>query len=428
MTAAPSLPLLGPGQGRARGRSPFSDVVPTLWLVAVYAVLVATWVVAGPVLPGERWLAVHLFTLGVLTNAILAFSEHFSRAVTRTPGERAWWWTWIANLGIVLLLVGLPTGWLPLLAAGATIITAVVFLAWYRLRRMRRQAVGARFAWIVRVYERAHGQFVHAAVLGAVLGLGLVPGSWYTGVRLAHLHANVLGWGGLTLMATLVFFGPTMARVQIEPGADDRAARALRWGATGLTAAVLLLLLLGLPGVGGSVARIAATVGLVVYAGAVTRVCLPVWRAVYRARVTGPRPLVLGAATWLPIVAWSDVLVVGTAGWRWLDGLGLVALAGVLAQAISATLVYLAPMLRGRTTGDRETVRYRLEVGTRTRGVVFNLGVLLVVMDALRLGGALPFAAVGWGSLLVVLLVTAVTAGWPLRRAAEVGDDTAGRA
>jgi len=392
-----------------------------LWLVAVYAVLVATWVVAGPVLPGERWLAVHLFTLGVLTNAILAFSEHFSRAVTRTPGARAWWWTWIANLGIVLLLVGLPTGWLPLLAGGATIITTVVFLAWFRLRRMRRQAVGARFAWIVRVYERAHGQFVHAAVLGAVLGLGLIPGTWYAGVRLAHLHANVLGWGGLTLMATLVFFGPTMARVQIEPGADDRAARALRWGATGLTAAVLLLLLLGLPGVGGSAARIAAAVGLAVYAAAATRVCLPVWRAVYRARVTGPRPLVLGVTTWLPIVAWSDVLVVGTAGWRWLDGLGLVALAGVLAQAITATLVYLAPMLRGRTTGDRETVRYRLEVGARTRAVTFNLGVLLVALGAAGLTGPVPAAALGWGLMVIVPVVTGGTAAWPLRRSAAAG-------
>lgn len=422
MTGTSSLPLLGPGQGRSRGRSPFADVVPTLWFVAGYAVLVAAWVVAGPVLPGDRWLAVHLFTLGVLTNAILAFSEHFSRAVTRTPGERAWWWTWIANLGIALLLLGLPTGWLPLLGGGATIIATVVFLAWFRLRRMRRQAIGARFAWIVRVYERAHGQFVHAAVLGALLGLGLIPGAWYTGVRLAHLHANVLGWGGLTLMATLVFFGPTMARVQIEPGADDRAARALRWGATGLTAAVLLLLLLGLPGTGGTVARLTAATGLAVYAAAATRVCLPVWRAVYRARVTGPRPLVLGAATWLPIVAWSDVVVVATAGWRWLDGLGLVALAGVLAQAITATLVYLAPMLRGRTTGDRETVRYRLEVGARTRAIAFNLGVLLVVLGAARVLGPLPAAALGWGLIVVVLAVTGITGAWPLHRSAASGD------
>ncbi len=63
--------------------------------------------------------------------------------------------------------------------------------------------------------------------------------------RVAHLHANVLGWGVLTLLATVVFFGPTILRRQIEPGADERAARRLRHGATGVTVAVLALVATG---------------------------------------------------------------------------------------------------------------------------------------------------------------------------------------
>jgi hypothetical protein len=411
---ARTLPVIGPGRGRQRGASPFADVLPTLWLVAGYGLAVLMWLLAGPALPGGRWLAVHLFTLGVLTNVILAFSEHFSRAVTRTPGERAWWWTWLANLGILLVLVGLPTGWLPGLAVGATVLTGVVVAAWWRLRAMRRGAVGARFTWVVRLYERAHGAFVHAALLGALLGLGMIAGPWYLGVRLAHLHANVLGWGGITLLATLVFFGPTMARTRIEPGADDRAARALRRGATALTVAVLLLLLLGLPGGWGTAARLMAGLALAGFALAATSVCLPVGRAVLRARVTASRPLLLGALLWLVAVVWLDVAVVITGTWRWLDAIGVAALAGVLAPAILSTLVYLAPMLRGRTTGERELVRIRLEVGARTRAVSANLAVVAVTVGASRVAGELPVAQIGWTLLGATVLVTAATGLWPL--------------
>lgn len=62
----------------------------------------------------------------------------------------------------------------------------------------------------------------------------------------------------------------------------------------------------------------------------------------------------------------KPVVVVGSA-WRWLEMLGVIALAGVVGQAILATLIYLTPMLRARSTGARELVRQRLEVGARTR-------------------------------------------------------------
>lgn len=411
-----SLPLLPPGHGkRPRGRSPFGAAAPSITLALVYALLLGVWLAVGDPLPGGRWFAVHLFTLGVLTNLVLTFSEHFSRTVTRTMGERSWWWPIVTNLGIVLTLVGLPTGWLPLLAVGATIVTGAVFAAYLRLRRMRRAALGARFAWIVRIYERAHGAFIHGAVFGALLGTGVVAGSWYVPMRLAHLHANVLGWGALTLLATLVFFGPTMARCQIEPGADARAARALRHGATGLTVAVLVLLLIGLEAPYGPIARLVAGAGLVVYAVAAGLVCAPVFRAVRRARVTAARPLVLGVCLWLPAVIAADALVVVSGAWSWLDALGVLALAGVLAQAITATLVYLAPMLRGRTTAARDVIRERLEVGARTRAVALNLGVLLTAVGGSRVLDAPPVPVVGWSVVGITLGATLVVGLWPPR-------------
>jgi hypothetical protein len=413
--SAPAARAPGPGRThpRARGRSPFGPATPSIAAALVYAAAVGGWLVFGELLPGGRWFAVHLFTLGVLTNLVLTFSEHFARTVTRTPGERAGWWPVVTNIGILLVLVGFPGGQRWLLAAGSGIVTGAVLAAWLRIRRMRRNAVGARFSWIARVYERAHGAFVHGAVLGALMGTGLVVGSWYGAARIAHLHANVLGWGGLTLLATLVFFGPTMARTRIEPGADERSARALRFGATGLSVAVVLLLLTGSGGAGGTIARVGAGVALGVYAWAASVVCLPVGRAVWRAKPTAARPLVAAVCVWLPLVAWTDVAVVATGSWRWLDAVGVAALAGVLAQAILATLVYLAPMLRGTTTDAREVIRTRLEIGLHVRAATLTLGVLSCVVGAMRILEAVPWATIGWSLIGVTLLTTAVTAMWP---------------
>jgi hypothetical protein len=289
----------------------------------------------------------------------------------------------------------------------------VVFLAYLRLRRMRKQAVGARFTWIVRVYERAHGAFLHGAVIGGVLGVGIIPGEWHIGFRTAHLHANVLGWGGLTLLATLVFFGPTMARTRIEPGADDRAARALRFGATGLSAAVLLLLAVGAPQGWGVAARWGAAAGLGVLAWAGAAVCLPVARAAWRAKPTAPRLLVAAVAVWLPLVVAADVAVVATAAWRWLDPLGAAALIAVLGQAILATLTYLAPMLRGRAGEQREIIRRRLEVGSTTKAVAFQLAAVLAVVDNAPLTGMPRLFPIAWGLLVAVVVATAVAALLP---------------
>jgi hypothetical protein len=414
--APTSLPLLPPGHGRPRGRSPFGDAAPSVLVALGYAAATLTWLAIGDVLPGGRWLAVHLFTLGVLTNLVLTFSEHFTHAVTRTPGQRAAWWPLVTNLGILGVLVGRVADQRIVLAVGATIVATAVFAAYRRLRRMRRQAVGARFGWIVRAYERAHGAFLHGAVLGLVLGVGLVPAGWFGGVRLAHLHANVLGWGGLTLLATLVFFGPTMARTRIEPGADARAARAIRIGATALSVALLGLLLLGLPGAGGTAARLGAGAGLAVFAVTTALVCLPVGRAAARAKFTAQRWMVVAVCVWFPVLVALDAIAVTVGAWRWLDSLGLAALVGVLAQAVLVTLTYLAPMLRGRTTGTRDHVRLRLETGAVARTVVFQFGVVLLLVAGAVGGGPVPLAALGWAAVASVLAVTAVTVLRPAPR------------
>ncbi len=408
------------GHRRTRlGRSPFWAAAPSISAALVAAVAAVVWVVAGRWLPGGRWFAVHLLTLGVLTNLVPVFSEHFARRMTRADAPRWRAQPLVLNAGLIAVLVGIPTGAVWAVGAGATVATAVVFVSYRRLRRLRRAAdEAARFAWVVRIYERAHGAFVHGAMLGLLMGVGLLPGRWYGPARLAHLHVNVLGWGGLTLLATLVFFGPSMTRTRIARGADDRAARALGVGATGLGVGVLALLVTGVGGGVATVFRVGASAGLAAYAWAASVVCLPVARGAVGAGGSATRWPVAAVAVWFPLLAWADVAVVLTGRWALLNALGLAMLLGVLVQAVAATLVFLTPMLRGRSFASRDLLLARLERGAPARTAVFHVGVLLVAAAATNRLVGLDVAAVlartGWVLLLGALVQQLVAALWPL--------------
>ncbi len=392
-------------------RSPFAAAAPSVLVAVGYALTVLVWLAAGDQLPGGRWLAVHLFTLGVLTNLVLTFSEHFSRTLTHTPGERPAWWPLVTNAGILLVLVSLPSSHRVGVTIGSTVVAVSVVAALRRIRSMRRGALGARFSWIVRAYEHAHAMFLLGVALGALLGIGGMSGAWYGAGRLAHLHANVLGWGVLTLLATLVFFGPSMARTRIEPGADRRARPALAVGAGALLVAVAALVAMGAGGATGTPARLVAAAGLAVFGGAATIVCLPVVRAV-RQRPGAAAPLVVAASTWLVVLLWADALVIATASWHLLDALGVAVLGGVLAQAILATLLYLSPMLRAGSARQRAVVQARVDTLAHPRAVVFNLGIALVVAST-TVAPDPAVLAVGWGLVGIVVIGAAVTVALP---------------
>lgn len=426
MTGQPTDRNLAGHRPSRLGRSPFGSTAPSIATALLIAVVAMVWIVAGDGWSSGRWVPVHLFTLGVLTTLVLVFSEHFGRTLTRQPAETIRWQPPVLIAGVAAVVAGLPMDLTWLVGLGSTVVTAVVLVSWWRLRRMRRAAVGARFLWIVRMYERAHGAFVHGAILGILMGTGVLGGAWYASARTAHLHVNVLGWGGLTLLATLVFFGPTLTRTRIVEGADHRAARALRFGATGLSVGVLLLLATGVGGTAGTVLRVLGAVGLGVYAWAATVASVPVAQAAHRAKPSATRWPVIALSTWFPVVVWADVVVVATGTWRYLDALGLAMILGVLVQAIATVLTYLAPMLRSRSFAGRDLVIARFERGASLRAVAHNLGVLAVVVAAVGrsdLGTAgVVLARGGWALVLAALAQQLVTGLWPVPADAEDGD------
>jgi hypothetical protein len=358
---------------------PFGHLRPAVAVAAAYGVAVVAWLAGGDVLPGGRWLAVHLFTLGVLSNLILALTHHFAQTLLKAPpGSAAGRRFVLFNAGALLVLT-FPASWRGPLALGAVLVTAAVFWLYLDLRRMRRRSLGSRFIFVVRAYERACSAFMHGALLGMLLGIGVLGGAWYGAVRLAHLHVQILGWGGLVLLATVVFFGPTVMRTRIEPGADRTAAPALRYGATALTVSVVALIVTGAGDPYALPARLLAAIGLAGYATAATVICLPVLKAARRSGGNVHGRLIGGACVWFPITIWAGVGLVATERWVLLDALGASLLIGVLAQAIIGALGYLAPMVWTGGAQARSAARAQLERLPRVRLAVHNAAALAVV-------------------------------------------------
>lgn len=393
-------------------RAPFARLRPAVALAAAYAAASLLWVVAGDVLPGSRWLAVHLFTLGTLTNLVAALSGHFAETLLHVrPPRGALVRLALLNVGTLAVLVAIPTNRTWLVASGATVVSVAVFWLYLSLRRMRKDSLGGRFAFVVRSYERASGAFLHAALLGALLGAGVLPGAWYVSGRLAHFHVGVLGWGGVTLLATLVFFGPTVMRTRMEDGADAAASRWLGHASTGLTIATFALLGTGMGGTAATVLRLVAAAGLGVYAWAATAVCVPVLRAGRRARPSPHGRMLLAATGWFLVGAWMAAALAAAGGGRWYDSVGVVVVVGVLAQAILAASAYLSPMVWPRGVPRRSNARSALERLPTLRPATFNAGVALigvaaVVGRAAGTAGAVALRA-GWLLVLATLLAQA---------------------
>lgn len=397
-----------------RGASPFSFLRPVAGVVAIYVVAALTWLTFGD-LPGGRWFAVHLFTLGVLTNLVVALSHHFAQTLLHSPDRGGRTARFVLLNAGVLLMLGFPPRLRWPLAIGATMVVAAVLWLYLDLRRLRKASLTGRFAFVVRAYERACGAFFHGAILGVLMGVGLLAGTWYGSARLAHLHINILGWGGTTLLATVVFFGPTIMRTRMEEGADATAARALRHGMSALTVGALGLLLTGAGGGWALAARLLAAAGLAGFAFAATAVCLPVIRAGRRAKPSAQAWMIRGACGWFVLVVWADAAVVATGRWRLLDALGAVLIVGVLGQAIVASLGYLAPMLTGGGTEGRTAARDRLELAPRARTALLNLGVVLVALSAVGgVGLGTPGAVVargGWALIATSVLAQLALTG-----------------
>jgi hypothetical protein len=341
--------------GPSRTRTPFQMVRVDVALAVPFALASVAWSLSDQ-LPGGRWLAVHLFTLGVLTPMIVAFGQHQATTLLRAEaaGSRATQRLAIVG-GATLTAAGMATATSPagpLLVAGGGMVTAGgVAAAGLRLHRVRRQAARdegprTRFGWLIRTYVAAHVAFLAGALLGALAGARVVPAWAYFATRQAHLTAMVVGFAAVTLLATLSLFGPMLLRAQFEPGAEAAAARSSRVAVVAAWFAVVGLLGAAAPAPADAAARWLAAAALITVGVAGAVIVAPLVRTAARKGTRAPLAGVLltCAGGWLIASLTAGGVVVASGRWPYLDVIGGVALIGAFAQAIVATLLHVVTM------------------------------------------------------------------------------------
>ncbi|MEX5296438.1 multicopper oxidase domain-containing protein [Kocuria sp. CPCC 205268] len=360
-----------------------------LWMaVLLLVVLLHRWI------PETRWLLVHVVTLGLVTNSVLVWSQHFTDSLlkNRVPDDaraRQLIRIGLLNAGTVLLVLGLLTDWYGLVLVASTAVGTAV--AWHgaALLRQLRTALPSRFAVAVRYYVTAAFLLPVGALLGALLAAGPAA-AWHARLLLAHETVNVLGFVGLTVAGTVLTLWPTILRTRLPE-------RSTRVGSAALPVLTGGLLLTGTAALAGSSELAAA--GLVLYAVGLGAVVAVMAQAAVRSRPADYAGWSVAAGVlWWAATVVAAVLVVALRGFD-AAALGLLTVpfvAGFLVQVLLGAMTYLLPVTMG---GGPVTVRAAHRAINRAgtfRVVVVNLCVLLFALPP----GAVP----SWVRVVVSLL------------------------
>ncbi|MEX3505347.1 copper oxidase [Corynebacterium sp. LK2510] len=342
----------------------------TVWMAVFIAVgLTHTFI------PEARWVMVHIFTLGILTNSIVVWSQNLTerflqarlRDADRPPQLLR---IRLLNLAIVFvvtgqLLAGLWEWHWVVTAVGATGVAAV--MAWHAVA-LASQIVTVDHT--KRFYPAALG-FICASLalpLGALFGAALaagLPGQWQSRVLAAHVYINVGGFVGLTALSALTVLLPAMWRAR---GVRNRASTSVALCATGVVTAAAGALL-ALPPL--------EALGLFVYVAGWAW-SLQGWLATLlgaRRTPTYPALSALASAAWLVAaqVAWGVQLVAG----REMVPPTLMLLLGFAAQLLFGTMSFLLPTNMGGGPAAVRAGMRRFDTAGVFRFVVYNLALIV---------------------------------------------------
>jgi len=342
-----------------------------VWMVALVIVVIAhRWIAEA------RWLMVHIVTLGLITNSIVIWSQHFAEALLKTRLDdafRRWQMarSLILNIGIVITITGIQLAMWPATLIGGTIVGLT--MVWHAavLIQQTRRAIAPRFVTTVRYYAAAS----ILLTLGAVYGIALAWGfgdDWHTRILTAHVSANVLGFVGLTIIGTLLTLWPTMLRTQMPTNSVRDGYRALAAMCVGLA----------LMQVGALLAiSLLVALGAASYLVATLIVAALMVRA---ARVKPPHtfPTLAAGAGMLWLIGTLIALVVFAVQDRLgeLTSLTVPFVGGFMAQVLLGAMSYLMPTVMGG--GPRAVAAGLRELGRGAtfRTVLANGGLILYLL------------------------------------------------
>ena len=211
----------------------------TVWMAALVLISLVHWA-----LPNYRWVLIHMFTLGIVTNSIMLWSQHFTEKFLhrQLPEETRPWQLRrfaILNVGILLIITGQLTKdmfaqhW-HITAVGATVVGgSLAFHAGYLGRQYLQAKRGQRYAPGVIAYICSACCLPLGALAGAALAAGF-PNPWQERLLLTHLILNILGFVGFAAIGSLMLLFPAIWRTQAH---YERAPLTFALMSIGLTTA-----------------------------------------------------------------------------------------------------------------------------------------------------------------------------------------------
>ncbi len=352
---------------------------PILVWMALFIVLGSVHII----IPNYRWVLIHMFTLGIVTNSIMVWSQHLTEKFTQAklpassrPGQLKR--IYALNAGIVIAMVGqmLHKSWdmhWILTQIGATIIAVVV--GWHGVflfKQWRGVETNKRFRNVVLGYVASAMCLPLGAILGALLAMGL-DAPWHERLLLGHIAFNILGFVGIAAAGSLTILFPAVWRTR---GGNNRFNITLALQTAGVIAAVTGALV----DVG-----VVAGIGVIVYAAG----WIISWQqwlgftgAVLsdpRDRVNYPAVSVLAAVTWLALtlVHFGVRLILSGDDLALVELPTLALLVGFAAQLLIGVMSYLLPTTMG---GGPQAKRAGLAEMNRAglyRATLINGGLLI---------------------------------------------------
>ena len=365
----------------------------------IVALLPSTWRLGW-------WLPLHLLLTGAASQLIVGGQTMFSATLGVAPGPRRA--TTLAqlvlmNAGVVGITAGRVFGIVWPVAIGAlSFLTAVVWSA-IVVRCLWRRSLNRRFVETGVLYSLASVCVVLGAGMGVALALGWTSDSTsYATHKLAHMALNLWGWGGLTILGTMLTLLPTVLHVRASAPKLGRGP----WVAfAGLIIMVTFLTL---------EAYVAAAVGAAVFASGLARPLMYLRTVARRPRRrhVPAAGLHLGASVaWMMSVALVQVVLLARADVVALRDLWVVGIAlGVIGQALLGAWSFLLPSGRPAVPEVRRRELFAFELGGKAQVVAFNLGLVLLLLE---LRGLVPEPLGALGIALVwVAGAWALLKGW----------------
>lgn len=217
---------------------------PYLLMSILYLTLAAVLALASalqamdliPFFSGLRWFRVHMITLGGLTQLAFGVLPGLAAQRSGVPAPKTRWDTWLLlNLGLLILMAGIPLVNAVLIITGGTLVFTAAGLLIYHLARLwQPQSTPSALTTDDQVdarpfYLSALGYLLVGILAGTGLWFGWGPALAMAAPIEIHVHSNLWGFTALLLAGVITQLYPAFTGTGL---AWPKTMKFIFWGMT----------------------------------------------------------------------------------------------------------------------------------------------------------------------------------------------------